>query len=90
MENEKNLSQDELFEQEENCQKAIRTVAKAMFMRLVVTVLMIVVVSGNPEQVWAWGLAAFVLLINTMGTLPLWKEYSRQKQKLKQLIELEE
>ena len=87
---EKKFTQDELFEQEENCQKAIRTVTKAIFMRLVVTVLMIVVVSGNPEQVWAWGLAVFVLLINTMGTLPLWKEYSRQKQTLKHLIELEE
>ena len=86
---EKKESRDELFEQEEKCQKAIRTVSRAMLMRLVVTVLMVVVVAGNPEQVWAWGLAAFVLVINLMGILPLWKEFKSQRQKLKALIESE-
>ena len=89
MENEKHFSPDELYEQEEACQKAIRTVRKAMFMRLVVTGLMIWVVATNPVQKWSWGLAAFVLLINTLGTLPLWQEYRRQKQKWKLLIQQE-
>lgn len=84
------ISQDELFDREEKCQKAIRTVSKAIFMRLVVTALMIVVVWENPRQMWAWGLAAFVLLINTLGAVPLWQEYRRQKRLLKQLIAMEE
>jgi len=90
MDNEKNLSQDEIFEQEEKCQKAIRTVTKAIFMRLVVTGLMGFVVAADPRQILTWGLAAFVLLTNIMGILPLWKERKNQRQKMKILIEMEQ
>ena len=87
---EKNLSQDEVFEQEEKCQKAIRTVIKAIFMRLVVSVLMVWIVICNPSQIWAWGVSALVLLINLVGCMPLVQEYRKQKQLLRMLIEMEE
>jgi Flp pilus assembly protein TadB len=90
MENENQNLQEDLYEQEEKCQKAIRTVSKAMFMRLVVTLLMIFIVVSNPTQMWSWGLSAFVLLINTLGTVPLWQEYRKQKKYMKNLIAQEE
>jgi len=90
MDQEKTISQDEIFEQEEKCQKAIRTVRKAILMRLFVTVLMVWIVVRNPAQLLAWGLTAFVLLINVTGTIPLWQEYRRQKHQLQDLIAQEE
>lgn len=90
MENENQVLEEDLYEQEEKCQKAIRTVSKAMFMRLVVAALMIFIVITNPAQVWSWGLSAFVLLVNTLGTVPLWQEYRKQKKYLKDLIAQEE
>ena len=90
MEEEKKLTQDELFEQEEKCQKAIRTLRKAILMRLVIAALMIWIVVSNPAQVWAWGLSAFVLLINLAGCIPLVQEYRKQKKQLQALIDMEE
>lgn len=87
---EKKLTQDEIFEQEENCLKAIRTVRKAIFMRMVVTALMIWIVLRNAGQPLVWGLAAFVLLITVMGALPLIQEYRKQCQKRNALIQMEE
>ena len=82
--------QDDLFEREEQCQKAIRTVAKAIFMRFVILLLMAWVVISNPTQIWAWGVAVLVLLINLMGCFPLIQEYRKQKSKLRELIDMEE
>jgi hypothetical protein len=81
---------EDLYEREERCQKAIRTVRKALLMRLVVDGLMIWLVIRNPDQVWSWGLSAFVLLINTLGAVPLWQELQKQKMHLRSLIEQEE
>ena len=71
-------------------QKAIRTVRKAILMRLVITVLMIWIVISNPAEVWAWGLSAFVLLINLTGCIPLVQEHRKQKKQLQALIDMEE
>lgn len=90
MEEEKKLSQDDLFEKEEKCQKTIRVVRKAIVMRLVLAALMIWVVSCNPQKIWAWGLMAFMLIVDLGGTLPLWKELRKQKLLLNELIDQEE
>ncbi|MBO7252943.1 MAG: hypothetical protein J6V25_10010 [Oscillospiraceae bacterium] len=89
MEKENQISED-IYDQEEKCQKAIRTVGKAILMRLVVAVLMIWVVIRNPEQVWAWGMMAFVMLINGLGAVPLVQEWLKQKKRLAELIDMEE
>lgn len=81
---------EELFLEEERCQKTIKTVGRALFMRLVVAVLMVWVAMGNRTQVWAWGLAAFVLLVDLTGGAVLWKEYRKQRKRLKDLIAQEE
>lgn len=90
MENEFVLPEEDLFEREEKCQKAIRTVTKALIMRLVVVGLMVWVVITNPRDGWAWGLMAFVALITVVGAVPLWQERTRQKKLLRNLIEQEE
>ena len=84
------LIPEDLYEREERCQKAIRTVRKALMMRLAVDGLMVWLVVQNPGQVWSWGLSAFVLLINTLGAVPLWQELKKQKLHLKELIDQEE
>jgi len=90
MEEEKKLSQDDLFEKEEKCQKTIRVVRKAIVMRLVLAALMIWVVSCNPQKIWAWGLMVFMLIVDLGGTFPLWKELRKQKLLLNELIDQEE
>ena len=87
---EDNFEQDDIFEQEEKCQKAIRTLTRAMFMRLVITGLMAWIIISNPRQAWSWGLSAFVLLITITGSIPLWMEYRKQRQRLRDLIAQEE
>ena len=84
------IDQDALYAQEEQCQKTIRTVGKALFMRLVVAALMVWVAVSNPNKIWAWGLAAFVLLVDLTGAVVLWKELSGQRKRLKELIAQEE
>lgn len=80
------MQEQDLFEREEQCQKAIRTVRKAILMRAVVAVLMVWGVYSNPGHAWAWGIAAFVMLTDLLGAYPLVKELKRQKQLLKDLI----
>lgn len=84
------MNKDELFEREETCQKAIRTMTRAIFMRAVVTAVLIwAVIAGNME-LWVMGLMALVLLINITGTLPLLAEWKKQRRTLKDLIAMEE
>jgi hypothetical protein len=84
------MNQDELFEQEEKCLKAIRTVRKAVLMRIVVTGMLIWAVVVNPAQLWTSGLLVLVMILNLVGSLPLVTEWKKQKQLLKELIAQEE
>lgn len=90
MENEEIIPEMDIYDREERCQKTIRTVRKAIFMRLVVAVLMLWIVFTNPAQIWAWGLSAFVLLIDLSGAIPLWMELKKQKKLLHELIAMED
>ena len=84
------MNQDELFQQEEDCQKAIRTVTKALFMRVFVCAVLIWAVIAADMALWAAGLMLFVLAINVLGALPLLQEWKKQRQHLKDLIAQEE
>ena len=80
------MTNDELFELEEKCIKSIRTVRKAVFMRIFVTGLLIwAVVVGNMD-LWVMGLMAFVMIINIIGALPLVSEWKKQRKLLQELI----
>ena len=84
------MTNDELFEKEENCLKAIATVRKAVLMRLLVTVLLIWAVVVNPGQLWTSGLLVLVLMVNLVGSLPLIAEWKKQRKLYKDLIAQEE
>ena len=76
----------DLYEREEQCINAIRTVRRAVFMRLLVLVLMIFAVAKNPREAMVWGLMLFVLIVDVLGALPLIAEWKKQKQQLDDLI----
>ena len=80
----------DLLEREERCQKAIKTVTKAIFMRLFVCGLLIWIVFQTSMELWIVGLMGLVLIINATGILPLAAELKKRRQEWKQLLEEEE
>ena len=74
MADEKMTPEPDIYDREDQCRKAIRTVGKAVFMRLLVTALLVFVLIGNGMQGWVIGLIVFVLIINLTGMLPLVQE----------------
>ena len=84
------MTNDELFEKEETCLKAIATVRKAVLMRLLVTVLLIWAVVVNPGQLWTSGLLVLVMMVNLVGSLPLIAEWKKQRQLYKDLMAQED
>lgn len=84
------MTNDELFEKEETCLKAIATVRKAVLMRLLVTVLLIWAVAVNPAQLWTSGLLILVMIVNLVGSLPLIAEWKKQRKRYRDLIAQEE
>ena len=79
-----------LADREERCQKAMRTVAKAIFMRAVICALLIFIVFTSIRQIWVAGLILLVLLINVAGSLPLIAELKKRRAEWKQLLSEEE
>jgi len=84
------MDKEELFEREEKCLKAIRTVRKAVFMRLFVTALLLWTAVSSCVQLWAVGLLLLVMVLNLAGALPLITEWKKQKKLLNELIDMEE
>ena len=80
----------DLAEREERCQKAMKTVTKAIFMRAVICVLLIFIVFSSIRQLWVAGLILLVLVINITGTLPLIAELKKRRAEWKQLLAEEE
>ena len=80
----------DLPEREERCQKAMKTVAKAIFMRLVISGLLVWVIVSRVRELWVVGLMLLVLLINITGSLPLIAELKKRRIEWKNLLEEEE
>ena len=80
----------DLSEREERCQKAIKTISKAVFMRLFVCGLLIWAVIRSSMEIWVVGLMILVLLINLSGILPLAAELKKRRAEWKELLEMEE
>ena len=80
------ISEEELMQREDRCRKALKTVVKAMLMRLFVAAVLIwsVIRSGMP--MWAVGMMAFVLLMNLATLLPLLQEWKKRRKELKDII----
>ena len=80
----------DLSEREERCQKAIKAVFKAIFMRLTVCGLLIWAVFCSDLDLWVIGLMLLMMLMNLSGILPLASELKKQRAVWKQLLEEEE
>ena len=80
----------DLPEREERCQKAMKTVAKAIFMRLVISGLLVWVIVSRVRELWVVGLMLLVLLINVTGSLPLIAELKKRRIEWKNLLKEEE
>ena len=80
-------TEDELMAAEEKCRKAIKTVAKAVFMHVFVTGLLIWIALQSSMETWTLGLIAMVLLINLSGLLPLGKELSKRIRDLRSIMD---
>lgn len=84
------FSEEELMDREERCKKALKTVGKAIFMRLFVTAVLIWVVFQTNMEVWVVGLIVLVMIINLGGLLPLSLEMKKEYGELKQILDLYE
>lgn len=78
--------EDALMEQEENCRKSLKTLRKALFMRLLVTAVLIWAMISAPMELWVIGLMLLVLGIDLAGTLPLVTEWKKQRGRLKSIL----
>ena len=66
------------YDQEERCRKAIRTLDKAIAMRIAAGILLLVAVIRSGAVPVAVGLSGFLLLILLAGTVPLVRELKKQ------------
>ena len=80
-------SEDVLMEQEENCRKGLKTLAKALVMRIFVLALLVFILLQRNMELWVMGLMIFVLIITLAGALPLITEWKKQRKKLKSILE---
>lgn len=80
----------DLLEQEERCRKVLRTVGKAIFMRLFITAILVFALIRTAVQGWVIGLLILVVLMNLTGILPLLSEWSKQRKRLKEIIAQDE
>lgn len=80
----------DVFEREERCRRAIKSVGKAIVMRLVVIVLIIWAFSRAPLNGWLIGLMLFVIVIDLSAMPPLVKELKNRHAELNALLDSEE
>ena len=80
-------SEDELMAREEKCRKSLRTLGKALFMRLFVTGVLVWVLLQSGSRLWVLGMMAFVLVINITGALPLMAEWKKQRSQLRAILD---
>ena len=85
---EQNLKQEsaDILVREERCRKSLKTVTKAIVMRLFVTALLVWVVCTTEMVAWVVGLMLLVAVINLTGLLPLLSEWKNQRGILKDII----
>lgn len=80
------LTEEELMVREDRCRKSIKTVGKAVFMRLLVTGILLWVTLQPGMELWIVGLMVFVLIITISGLLPLGRELRKKYRELKEIL----
>lgn len=76
----------DILEQEDQCRKVLRTVGKAVFIRLFVAGILILAMFTTSMEIWVVGLMVFALVINLTGMLPLILEWRKQLGILKEIL----
>ena len=76
-----------LMEQEENCRKGLKTLGKALFMRLFVLALLVFILLRGHMELWILGVLLFVTIITVAGALPLVTEWKKQRRNLEEILE---
>ena len=76
-----------LMEQEENCRKRLKTLGKALFMRLFVLALLVFILLRGHMELWILGMLLFVTIITVAGALPLVTEWKKQRRNLEEILE---
>ena len=80
-------TEDELMKREEKCRKSIKTVGKALIMRLFITGLLVWILLRSGMELWVIGLMGCVMLITLGGMLPLWAELRKRTRELKDIMD---
>ena len=80
----------DLSEREERCRKAMKTVGKAIFMRLFICGLLVWVVISSGMELWVAAMLLLVMVVNVAGLLPLITEWKKRRNEWKLLLEEEE
>ena len=78
------------YDREERCRKALRTIRKAVFMRILAGALLLYGVIRAGANPVALGLTAFALVMILAGVFPLAGELRKQKGILKDCLEEQE
>ena len=86
MENNRVNPETDILHREEDCRKVLKTVVKAMVMRVLDLGILVWVALRNGMAVWVTGILALVGIINLTGILPLWTEWKKQRHVLKAII----
>lgn len=83
------LSDMDPYDREERCRKTMRTLLKAILMRVAAGVLLTIAVIRTGAAPIALGLAVFVLLIILAGAAPLVRELQKQMCLLKDCLAMQ-
>ena len=84
------LSEMDPYDREERCRKTIRTLLRAIIIRVAAGVLLAVAVVRVGASSLALGLTGFALLLILMGLFPLTMELKKQKGILKECLNQQE
>lgn len=83
------LSDMDPYDREERCRKTMRTLIKAIAMRVLAGILLVAGVVCAGAAPIALGLSAFALLVILAGAVPLIQEFRKQTRLLKVCLDLQ-
>lgn len=81
------LSDMDPYDREERCRKTMRTLLRAIMVRIAASVLLAVAVVRAGASSVALGLTGFALLLILSGLFPLMMELKKQKEILKECLD---
>ncbi len=82
-------AEEDTFQREERCRKALKTVGKAIFMRLFVVLLLVSITIKAEVSNAVILLLLLVLVMNLGGVFPLVKEWKARKAELNKILDEE-